>query len=539
MPVRALDRTFSRRMLPLAALAAVVVAAAPPLSYRAVAWPKARGQAGLYASHLAAAMSRLVARQPYLWRFDADKVLEATAVHRGQPDISSVRITDCQGGTLFAPDAAAGGGLSGWAPILWGGEGVGWVEVQVATAAERRALGAIALASALMGMAVGLLLYRFPTRVVRRQAGVLDQTLTRLRGAEVALTDANRRLAERVEEAVGEARRLSERVVSIQEEERRRIARDLHDSVGQDLTALQLELALVQSRPQEAEAHQGEAARCCEEALREVRRVVHDLAPPELGTASLPEILRAYTERFEVRTGTVASFRLKGGVEPGQEMASCLLRVLQEALTNVARHAKASEVGVTLALLAAEPDLEVVGEAADGARAVALAQELVPDVVVMDLGLPGLSGVEATRRLRKSHPGVQVVVLSMHDDAPTVDAALHAGARGYVLKGAGIQNLREAIRTVQRGEVYLSAGVSEYVLQGYLQAQGVPVDPLTDREREILKLIAEGCTGRQIAEQLGLKAKTVENHRARICEKLDVHTTAGLVRYALRAGIAR
>ena len=191
------------------------------------------------------------------------------------------------------------------------------------------------------------------------------------------------------------------------------------------------------------------------------------------------------------------------------------------------------------ALRAAEPDLEVVGEAADGARAVALAQELVPDVVVMDLGLPGLSGVEATRRLRKSHPGVQVVVLSMHDDAPTVDAALHAGARGYVLKGAGIQNLREAIRTVQRGEVYLSAGVSEYVLQGYLQAQGVPVDPLTDREREILKLIAEGCTGRQIAEQLGLKAKTVENHRARICEKLDVHTTAGLVRYALRAGIAR
>ena len=190
------------------------------------------------------------------------------------------------------------------------------------------------------------------------------------------------------------------------------------------------------------------------------------------------------------------------------------------------------------ALLGSEPQFEVVGEAADGAEALSLAEKLAPDVVVMDIGLAGLSGVEATRRLRKSHPEIKVVVLSMHDDAPTVDAALHAGARGYVLKGAGIANLREAIHTVLRGEVYLSPGISEYVLQGYLQAQGAPKDPLSDREREILKLVAEGFTGRQIADRLGLKAKTVENHRARICEKLDIHTTAGLVRYALRAGIA-
>ena len=190
------------------------------------------------------------------------------------------------------------------------------------------------------------------------------------------------------------------------------------------------------------------------------------------------------------------------------------------------------------ALLGSEPQFEVVGEAADGAEALSLAEKLAPDVVVMDIGLAGLSGVEATRRLRKSHPEIKVVVLSMHDDAPTVDAALHAGARGYVLKGAGIANLREAIHTVLRGEVYLSPGISEYVLQGYLQAQGAPKDPLRDREREILKLVAEGFTGRQIADRLGLKAKTVENHRARICEKLDIHTTAGLVRYALRAGIA-
>lgn len=191
------------------------------------------------------------------------------------------------------------------------------------------------------------------------------------------------------------------------------------------------------------------------------------------------------------------------------------------------------------ALLAAEPDLEIVGEASDGPGAQSLAEQLAPEVVVMDIGLPGLSGVEVTRRLRKSHPEIQVVILSMHDDAPTVDAALHAGARGYVLKGLGVAKLRDAIRTVQRGEVYLSAGVSEYVLQGYLSAQRAPVDPLSDREREILKLVAEGRTGREIAAALGLKPKTVENHRAHICEKLDIHTTAGLVRYALRAGIAR
>lgn len=190
------------------------------------------------------------------------------------------------------------------------------------------------------------------------------------------------------------------------------------------------------------------------------------------------------------------------------------------------------------ALLAKEPSIEVVGEAADGLQAVELAARLAPQVVVMDLGMPGLSGADATRRLRKTNPETQVVVLSMHDDAPTVDAALRAGARGYVLKGGGVEHLLEAIRTVLRGEVYLSPGVSDYVLQGYLSAQRAPADPLTDREREILKLVAEGCTGREIAERLGLKAKTVENHRARICEKLDVHTTAGLVRYALRAGLA-
>jgi DNA-binding NarL/FixJ family response regulator len=184
-------------------------------------------------------------------------------------------------------------------------------------------------------------------------------------------------------------------------------------------------------------------------------------------------------------------------------------------------------------LLSGEPDFQVVGEAADGADAVQRAAELAPDVVVMDIGLVAVSGVEATRRLVRDRPGTAVVALSMYDDAPTVDRALRAGARGYVVKGSGVAVLCEAIRTVRRGETYLSPAVSEYVLRGFLRPGADDVDPLSERESGILRLIADGLTGRQIAERLGLRPKTVENHRARIMEKLGIHTTAGLVRYAL------
>jgi DNA-binding NarL/FixJ family response regulator len=194
------------------------------------------------------------------------------------------------------------------------------------------------------------------------------------------------------------------------------------------------------------------------------------------------------------------------------------------------------------ALLSAEPGVEVIAEASDGADAVERAEALGPDVVVMDVGLPGLNGIEATRRLHRSRPDIKVLILSMRDDATTVDGALRAGARGYVLKGLGSEALREAIRTVARGQVYLSAGISEYVLQGYLKGgaaanEAQTSDPLTEREREILQLIAEGYTSHEIADRLGLKAKTVQNHRTNLMEKLGIHTTSGLVRYALSAGL--
>lgn len=189
-------------------------------------------------------------------------------------------------------------------------------------------------------------------------------------------------------------------------------------------------------------------------------------------------------------------------------------------------------------LLADQEDIRVIGEAADGQEAVELAEARGPDVVVMDVGLPGLNGIEAARRLLRTRPDIRVVILTMHDDATTVDRALRAGARGFVLKGRGVETLCEAIRTVQRGDVYLSPEVSDYVVQGYLSGATQEPDPLTDREREVLQLVAEGYTSDEIAERTGLRPKTVRNYRTAIMDKLGIHSTAGLVRYALRHGIA-
>lgn len=189
------------------------------------------------------------------------------------------------------------------------------------------------------------------------------------------------------------------------------------------------------------------------------------------------------------------------------------------------------------ALLSQVEGMEVIAEVGDGAEAVERAEALGPSVVVMDIGLPGLNGIEATRRLSRSRPDIPVVILSMRDDATAVDSALRAGARGYVLKGSGIETLCKALRVVSAGDVYLSPSISQYVLQGYLKSDKGPVDPLTEREREILQLIAEGHTSREIAERLGLKLKTVQNHRTNTMDKLDIRTTAGLVRYAIAAGL--
>ena len=190
-------------------------------------------------------------------------------------------------------------------------------------------------------------------------------------------------------------------------------------------------------------------------------------------------------------------------------------------------------------LLAGEDDMQIVAECADGAGAVELALDLGPDVVIMDVGMPTLNGIEATKRIVTERPDIRVLVLTTYDDAQTVDRALRAGARGFVLKGAGVETLCVAIRAVARGEVYLSEAVSAYVVQGYLGTSAAVTEPLSSRETQILQLIAEGFTSSEIAEQLGLKTKTIQNYRTNVMDKLGVKTTAGLVRYALKSGLIR
>jgi len=188
-------------------------------------------------------------------------------------------------------------------------------------------------------------------------------------------------------------------------------------------------------------------------------------------------------------------------------------------------------------ILAAQADLEVVGEAAGGLEAVELAQGLEPDVIVMDVSMPGLNGIEATRRITETVARCRVLALSMHRDAVYVREILRAGARGYLLKDAIDQDLVNAVRAVAQGQGYLSPAVSDAVLSDYRKHVTDPIDLLTSREREVLQLIAEGQTNKEIATRLNLSVYTVEAHRGRIMEKLNLHSTGELVRFAIRNGL--
>lgn len=188
-------------------------------------------------------------------------------------------------------------------------------------------------------------------------------------------------------------------------------------------------------------------------------------------------------------------------------------------------------------ILNAQPDLEVVGEAANGRDAVEQAASLKPDIVVMDVTMPELNGIEATRRIAEIAPRTRVLALSMHKDAVYVREILRAGARGYLLKDSLESDLLAAVRAVSKGEGYLSPAVSEAVLSDYRKHVQDPIDLLSTREREVLQLIAEGKTNKEIATALQLSVYTVEAHRGRIMEKLNLHSSGELVRFAMRAGL--
>lgn len=187
-------------------------------------------------------------------------------------------------------------------------------------------------------------------------------------------------------------------------------------------------------------------------------------------------------------------------------------------------------------------EFQVVGEAADGREAVRLAEELSPDVIIMDIAMPNLNGIQATTQLVKKNPNLGVIMLSMHSDESYLTRTLSAGAKGYLLKDSADQDLYRAVQSVSEGKPFFSPSIAKTLLEDYmrqLQQRGLQdsYDLLTDREKEILQLLAEGKSNKEVAGQLNLSPSTVETHRTRIMQKLDLHSSADIVLYAVRKKI--
>ncbi len=193
-------------------------------------------------------------------------------------------------------------------------------------------------------------------------------------------------------------------------------------------------------------------------------------------------------------------------------------------------------------LLNTQPDIEVVGEASDGRQAVEMAAEFRPDVILMDIAMPSLNGLEATKQIRRDRPAARVLVLTMYESDEYVSQMLEAGAAGYVLKKVAGSELVYAIRAVSQGEAFLYPSITKRLVEDYLRRvesgqERDSFDGLTDREREVLQLVAEGHTNKEMATLLNLSVRTVQNHRAHIMEKLGMHDRGELIKYAIQKGI--
>jgi two-component system response regulator NreC len=195
--------------------------------------------------------------------------------------------------------------------------------------------------------------------------------------------------------------------------------------------------------------------------------------------------------------------------------------------------------GIRALLEKAEPNLTVVGEADDGKSAVELTSQLRPQLVLMDVAMPGLNGIEAARQIRTAHPEVRILMLSMHDDPQYVDESRRSGANGYVLKGAAFGELMTAIAAVMDGQTYLSPGLAERASAGRALVEPLSgeVAKLSAREREVLQLIAEGKSSAEVAEMLEISVRTIDTHRHNIMSKLGIHSIAGLTKFAIRHGL--
>jgi len=196
------------------------------------------------------------------------------------------------------------------------------------------------------------------------------------------------------------------------------------------------------------------------------------------------------------------------------------------------------------ALLRAQPDWDVCGEASNGREAVEKAQQLQPEVVILDVGMPSLNGLEATRQILKANPQIKVLILTLHDSDQVVQEVLNAGARGFLLKSDAARDLVVAVDALRRGKIYFTPKVASMVLDGYLRRDKKPAaaespvrNRLTPREREIVQLLAEGKSSKEVAVVLGLSVKTAETHRSNIMRKLELHSVSDLVLYAVRNNI--
>jgi len=190
-----------------------------------------------------------------------------------------------------------------------------------------------------------------------------------------------------------------------------------------------------------------------------------------------------------------------------------------------------------LKLLLEREGFNVVGEASEGQMAIKMVLKMCPDVAIFDIGMPILNGLDAAREVRRSSPKTKTILLTRHDEDQYITEALRAGVHGYVLKNQESADLVHAVRQVSRGEIYLSPSISRIVAEAFLSKTGLPPDPLTSRERQVLQLIAEGKSSKEIAVHLGISVKTAESHRTRLMQKLDIHDVASLVRYAIRHGL--
>ena len=193
----------------------------------------------------------------------------------------------------------------------------------------------------------------------------------------------------------------------------------------------------------------------------------------------------------------------------------------------------------SLKVLLEKEGLKIVGEASNGQEAVRIAESMHPDVAVLDVSMAVLNGIDAAKEIQKVSPQTKTIFLTVHDEDPYLLDALRVGAKGYVVKTHAAENLVQAIREASRGGVYLSPEVSRAVVQAYQNKTELSSEPLSPRERQVLQLIAEGKTTKEVAGVLNISVKTAETHRTRIMEKLDIHETAGLVRYAIRRGLVQ